>query len=211
MAQLAEILLVEDNPRDVTLAVEALRDAKVRTNLHVAADGVAALSFLRHDGKYADVPRPDLILLDLNLPSEGGRQVLREIKADDRLKRIPVVVLTTLRSDEDIISSYDLHVHGYITKPLDLRQFTTTVLSVGDLWFSLVTTAPVAVLEKPSSFSVRGVSHTGCPSGDGDRAVPVHPDLPLPSNGGSNDCRVAAKRDTTRRRGVGLPVHLRSG
>jgi len=143
MMQLAEILLVGDNPRDVTLAVAALKDAKVRNNLRLAEDGIAALSFLRLAGKYADVPRPDLILLDLNLPSEGGRQVLREIKADDRLKRIPVVVLTTSRSDEDIISSYDLHVHGYITKPLDFQQFATTVLSVGDLWFSIVTTAPV--------------------------------------------------------------------
>jgi chemotaxis family two-component system response regulator Rcp1 len=143
MMQVAEILLVEDDPRDVRVAVEALRDAKVRNSLHVAADGIAALSFLRHGGKYADAPTPDLILLDLDLPLKDGRQVLQEIKADDRLKLIPVVVLTTSRNDEDVISSCDLHVHGYITKPVDFDQFLRTVLSADQLWFSIVTTAPL--------------------------------------------------------------------
>lgn len=143
MLQLAEILLVEDNPIDVQLAMKALGDVKMRNNVHVAADGITALSFLRHDGNYADVPRPDLILLDLKLPSKVGRHVLQEIKADDRLKLIPVVVLTTSRSDEDIISTYDLDVHSYITKPVDSYQLVTTILSVGTLAFSITTIASV--------------------------------------------------------------------
>jgi CheY-like chemotaxis protein len=133
-----EILLVEDNPGDVRLTVEALRDAKVRNRLHVAVDGVEALAFLRREGKHAEAPRPDVILLDLNLPRKDGREVLAEVKADEDLRRIPVVVLTTSSSEQDIVRTYDLHANCYITKPVDLEQFIKVVKGIEDFWLTIV-------------------------------------------------------------------------
>lgn len=137
-----EILLVEDNPGDVRLAVEALKEGKVHNNLHVVGDGVEAMMFLRREGKYALSPRPDLILLDLNLPKKDGREVLAEIKADERLRRIPVVVLTTSKAEQDILRTYDLHANCYITKPVDLEQFIAVVRSVEDFWLTVVKLPP---------------------------------------------------------------------
>src|SRR5262245_51953444 len=134
-----EILLVEDNPGDVRLTIEALREAKVRNHLSVAPDGVEALAFLRRQGKYAQARRPDLILLDLNLPKKDGRAVLAEIKADELLKSIPVVVLTTSSAQQDVLASYKLQANCYITKPVDLDQFIHVVRSVEDFWLTIVT------------------------------------------------------------------------
>jgi len=133
-----EILLVEDNPGDVRLTKEALKDSQVLHNLHVVWDGLEALTFLRREGKYADAPRPDLILLDLNLPKKDGRDVLAESKTDEDLKRIPVVVLTTSRDKYDILKAYNLHANCYITKPVDLEQFFTVVKSIEDFWLTTV-------------------------------------------------------------------------
>jgi two-component system, chemotaxis family, response regulator Rcp1 len=133
-----EILLVEDNPGDVRLTIEALKEGKVRNNLSVARDGVEALAFLRREGPHADSARPDLILLDLNLPKKDGREVLAEIKDDAKLRRIPVVVLTTSKAEEDILRTYDLHANCYITKPVDLEQFISVVRSIDDFWLSVV-------------------------------------------------------------------------
>jgi CheY-like chemotaxis protein len=133
-----EILLVEDNPADVRLTQEALKEAKVRNNLHVVEDGVAAMEFLQCKGQYANATRPDLILLDLNLPKKDGREVLEEIKRDSNLKRIPVVVLTTSQAEEDILKTYDLHANCYVTKPVDLDQFITIVRSIEDFWLTIV-------------------------------------------------------------------------
>ena len=142
MARPVEILLVEDNPGDVRLTMEALRDGKVHNRLTVATDGVEALAMLRQQGEHANVQRPDLILLDLNLPKKDGRQVLAEIKADEALKRIPVVILTSSSADDDILRSYDLQAACYITKPVDLEQFITVVQSIEDFWLSIVTLPP---------------------------------------------------------------------
>jgi len=133
-----EILLVEDNPGDVRLTIEALADGKVRNNISVSPDGVAALAFLRGNGAPAHAPRPDLILLDLNMPRMGGREVLAEIKADAQLRHIPIVILTTSRAEEDIIESYDLHANCYVTKPVGLPQFMDVVKSVEDFWLTVV-------------------------------------------------------------------------
>ncbi len=133
-----EILLVEDNPGDARLALEALREAKVFNRLTWVADGVEAMACLRRQGKYADAPRPDLVLLDLNLPRKDGREVLAEIKADDALKRIPVVVLTTSQAEEDILRAYHLNANCYITKPVDLEQFMKVVKSIKDFWLTIV-------------------------------------------------------------------------
>ena len=133
-----EILLVEDNPGDVRLTQEALKESKVINNLSVAEDGVEALAFLKREGKYADSPRPDLLLLDLNLPKKDGRELLEEIKADENLKRIPVVVLTTSKAEEDIIRMYDQHANCYITKPIDFDQFINVVKSIQDFWLAIV-------------------------------------------------------------------------
>ncbi len=133
-----EILLVEDNPGDARLTREALRDAKVRNNLHVALDGVEAMAFLRRQGKYASVPTPDLILLDLNLPKKDGREVLDEIKNDDGLKHIPVVILTTSQAEKDIAESYRLRANAYVTKPVDLEQFLKVVGSIEHFWLEIV-------------------------------------------------------------------------
>ncbi|MEJ7597320.1 MAG: response regulator [Kofleriaceae bacterium] len=133
-----EILLVEDNHADVRLTEEALREGKVRNNLHVARDGVEALQFLRRQGKHANAPRPDLVLLDLNLPRKDGREVLSEVKDDPELKTIPIVVLTTSSAEIDILKSYSLHANCYITKPVDLEQFVLVVKSIDDFWLTVV-------------------------------------------------------------------------
>ena len=137
-----EILLVEDDPADVLLTQEALLGSKIRNNLHVVDDGVEALAFLRQEGTYRDVPRPDLILLDLNMPRKDGREVLADIKEDPGLKTIPVAVLTTSSQDEDILKSYELHANCYITKPVGLEQFATVVQSLDDFWFTIVKLPP---------------------------------------------------------------------
>jgi two-component system, chemotaxis family, response regulator Rcp1 len=133
-----ELLLVEDNEPDVRLTMEALHEAKVKNRLWVAEDGVEALDFLRREGRHADAPRPDLILLDLNLPRKDGRQVPKEIKNDDSLKRIPVVVLTTSKSEEDVLRAYDLHANCYITKPVDFNRFMEVVKSIENFWLTVV-------------------------------------------------------------------------
>ena len=133
-----EILLVEDNPGDVRLTQEALKDNKVRNHLHMVKDGVEALAFLRKEGQYAGSPRPDLILLDLNLPRKDGREVLAEIKADQNLRRIPVVILTTSKAEEDILRAYDLNANCYITKPVDFDQFIHVVKSIEEFWLAMV-------------------------------------------------------------------------
>jgi chemotaxis family two-component system response regulator Rcp1 len=137
-----ELLLVEDNPGDVRLTQEALREGKVRNHLHVAADGVEALAYLRREGQYAQAPQPDLILLDLNLPKKSGPEVLAEIKADPVLKRIPVVILTVSKAEEDVLKSYNLHANCYITKPVDLDQFLEVVKSIEDFWLTVVVLPP---------------------------------------------------------------------
>jgi two-component system, chemotaxis family, response regulator Rcp1 len=133
-----ELLLVEDSEPDVRLTVEALREAKVKNRLWVVQDGVEALEFLRQQGPHADAPRPDLILLDLNLPRKDGRQVLKEIKDDDSLRRIPVVVLTTSKSEEDVLRAYQLHANCYITKPVDFNRFMEVVKSIENFWLTVV-------------------------------------------------------------------------
>jgi CheY-like chemotaxis protein len=137
-----EILMVEDNPGDVRLTHEALKEAKVWNNLHVAEDGVAALDFLYRRNGYTDAPRPALILLDLNLPRRDGREVLETIKSDDSLKSIPVVILTTSQAEEDILRAYNLNANCYITKPVSFDQFTKIVRSIEDFWLTVVTLPP---------------------------------------------------------------------
>ena len=133
-----EILLVEDSPSDAELTVEALAAAKVRNRLSIVQDGVKALEFLHHQGAYADAPRPDLILLDLNLPRKDGREVLVEIKADKGLQNIPVVVLTTSQAEEDVLRAYSAHANCYITKPVDFRQFMGVVRAIENFWLTIV-------------------------------------------------------------------------
>jgi two-component system, chemotaxis family, response regulator Rcp1 len=137
-----EILLVEDNPGDVRLTQEALHDGKVRNRLEVVGDGEAALDFLFRRGKFANSRRPDLILLDLNLPKKDGRQVLAEVKADKDLRRIPIVILTTSKAEEDIVRSYNLHANCYITKPVDLDQFINVVRQIEEFWLTVVRLPP---------------------------------------------------------------------
>jgi two-component system, chemotaxis family, response regulator Rcp1 len=133
-----EILLVEDNPGDVRLTREAFKDAKVLVNLHVASDGARAMAFLNREGEHADAPRPDLILLDLNLPRKDGREVLEEIKESSTLKMIPVVILTTSSSQADILRSYQLHANCYITKPVGMAGFLKVVKSIDSFWLTVV-------------------------------------------------------------------------
>jgi len=133
-----QVLLVEDNPGDVRLTKEALKEGKLLNHVHVVGDGVEALSFVRKQGKYANAVQPDLILLDLNLPKKDGREVLAAIKTDPGLKRIPVVVLTTSSAEEDVLKTYDLHANCYITKPVDLEQFMRVVKSIEDFWVTVV-------------------------------------------------------------------------
>lgn len=136
--KIVEILLVEDSPGDIRLTQEALRDSKISNNLHIAMDGEEALAFLKKEGKFSEKPRPDLILLDLNLPKKDGREVLDEIKRDNDLKRIPVVILTISEAEEDIFKSYNLHANCYITKPVDLEQFIKVIKATENFWFTIV-------------------------------------------------------------------------
>jgi chemotaxis family two-component system response regulator Rcp1 len=138
MSRPIEILLVEDNPGDARLTIEALKDAKVVNRLTVARDGVEALAMLRREEGYADASRPDLILLDLNLPRKGGREVLAEIKADDQLTSIPVVILTSSAAEQDVLQSYKLHANCYVTKPVDLDRFVEQVKGIDDFWLAVV-------------------------------------------------------------------------
>jgi two-component system response regulator len=137
-----EILLVEDNLGDIRLTQVALKDSKIANTLNVVKDGVDALAYLRREGPFANAARPDIILLDLNLPRKDGREVLEEIKADESLRRIPVVVLTTSSADEDIVRSYNLHANCFITKPVDLNSFVTIVKSIEHFWFQIVKLPP---------------------------------------------------------------------
>lgn len=141
-----EVLLVEDNPGDVDLTMDTLEKAKVIANLNVVDDGTKAMAYLHKKGQYADAVRPDLILLDLNLPKKDGREVLCEIKSDNDLKYIPVVVLTTSSADEDIIKSYGLGANCYVTKPFGLKQFARVVRSIDDFWFTVVKLPPRGII-----------------------------------------------------------------
>lgn len=136
--RMVEILLVEDNPGDADLARETLTTSKIKNNLHVVTDGEKAMDFLRKRGSYTSVPRPDIILLDLNLPRKDGREVLAEIKQDEDLKRIPVVILSSSKADEDVVKSYNLHANCYISKPLDFTQFVKVVQAIENFWLSIV-------------------------------------------------------------------------
>jgi chemotaxis family two-component system response regulator Rcp1 len=136
------ILMVEDNPTDVMITKEALAHAKVLHSLHVVEDGMEALDFLHRRGKYTKAPQPDLILLDLNMPRKNGQEVLAEIKADPRLKHIPVVVLTTSKAEEDVIKAYGLHANCYVIKPVDFDVFAEVVRSIQQFWFTVVTLPP---------------------------------------------------------------------
>lgn len=137
-----DILLVEDNIGDARLAQEALKEAKVRNNLYIVGDGEEALDFLQKKGKYAGVPQPDLILLDLNLPKKNGEEVLEEIKSNDELRNIPVVILTVSKSEEDISRAYNLHANCYITKPLNLDQFIEVIKNINEFWLAIVKLPP---------------------------------------------------------------------
>ncbi|MGB9006430.1 MAG: response regulator [Candidatus Aminicenantales bacterium] len=137
-----EILLVEDNPGDADLTREAMENSKMLITMHVVGDGVEAMAFLRRTGKYANASRPDIVLLDLNLPKKDGKEVLAEIKTDQDLKRIPVVVLTISKNEEDILRSYNLHANCYITKPIDLNQFVKVVQAIEDFWLTIVKLPP---------------------------------------------------------------------
>jgi CheY-like chemotaxis protein len=137
-----EILLVEDSPGDVRLTMEALKEARVNNRLNVVGDGVEAMAFLLRQGQYAESPRPDLILLDLNLPKKDGREVLAEIKVNPELMTIPVVVLTTSRSEEDVVRAYEYHANCYITKPVDFQQFLNVVRSIENFWLTVVKLPP---------------------------------------------------------------------
>ncbi len=141
-ARPVDILLVEDNPGDVRLTKEILRDSKVHNSITVVDNGEDALALLRREGKYRDASKPELILLDLNLPKKDGREVLAQIKADPDLRRIPVVILTTSKADEDILRTYDLHANCYITKPVGLDQFVVVVRSIEDFWLAIVKLPP---------------------------------------------------------------------
>ena len=138
-----EVLLVEDNAGDIRLTIEAMREGKVRNNMTIARDGEEAMAILRGEGPFRRRVTPDLILLDLNLPKKDGRQVLSEIKSDEDLRRIPVVILTTSRAEEDVIRTYNLHANCYVTKPVDLEKFINVVRSISDFWFDIVCLPPV--------------------------------------------------------------------
>jgi CheY-like chemotaxis protein len=133
-----EFLLAEDNPGDVRLTLEAMRESKIRNNINVVPDGMEAMAFLRKQGKYADVPTPDVVLLDLNLPKKNGCEVLADIKSDPKLKRIPVVIITSSEAEQDILRTYDLHANCYVTKPVDLDQFIKVIQSIESFWLTIV-------------------------------------------------------------------------
>jgi CheY-like chemotaxis protein len=142
IGKLVDILLIEDNPGDVRMTQEVLKESKILNKMYAVGDGVEAMAFLRREGKYADAPRPDLILLDLNLPRKDGHEVLADVKSDDDLKRIPVVVLTISEAEDDILKSYDLHGNCYITKPIDFREFIKVVKAIEDFWLTIVKLSP---------------------------------------------------------------------
>lgn len=142
MGKPIDILLVEDNPGDVRLTVEVLKESRVHNTMHVAEDGVEAMAFLHRKGKYVKTPRPGIILLDLNLPRKDGREVLAEIKSDEDLKRIPVIILTTSKAEQDILKTYNLHANCYVTKPVDLEQFITVLKCLEDFWLTIVKLPP---------------------------------------------------------------------
>jgi CheY-like chemotaxis protein len=133
-----DVLLVEDDPGDVLMTQEAFKDYKIANNLHVVTNGEDAIAYLRRQGPYADVPVPDLVLLDLNLPRRNGREVLRDVKSDSRLRRVPVVVLTTSGAEEDVLASYDLHANAYVRKPVDFEQFVKAVRAIDDFFITVV-------------------------------------------------------------------------
>lgn len=137
-----EILLADDSPGDARLTKEALKEGKLLHNLSVVEDGIEIMAFLRREGKYSDSPRPDLILLDLNMPKKDGREVLAEIKSDEQFKRIPVVILTISEAEEDVLKSYDLHANCYVTKPVDFNQFMKIVRSIEKFWLTIVKLPP---------------------------------------------------------------------
>ncbi|RJP16169.1 MAG: response regulator [Candidatus Abyssobacteria bacterium SURF_5] len=137
--KIADILLVEDNPGDIRLTQEAFREGKIKINLHITRDGEEAMDFLRQNGKFEDAPRPDLILLDLNLPRKDGREVLEELKRDQDLKNIPVVILTVSKAEEDVLKTYNLNANAYIVKPVDLDQFIRVIRVIEDFWLTIVT------------------------------------------------------------------------
>ena len=139
MGRPVEFLLAEDNPGDVRLTKEALRESKISNNLNVVPDGVEAMAFLRREGKYADAPRPDVILLDLNLPKKDGREVLAEVKADPNLRLIPVVIITSSEAEQDVLKTYELYANCYVTKPVDLEQFIKVIQSIETFWLTIVT------------------------------------------------------------------------
>lgn len=139
MGRPVEFLLAEDNPGDVRLTKEALRESKISNNLNVVPDGVEAMAFLRREGKYADAPRPDVILLDLNLPKKDGREVLAEVKADPGLRLIPVVIITSSEAEQDVLKTYELYANCYVTKPVDLEQFIKVIQSIETFWLTIVT------------------------------------------------------------------------
>jgi CheY-like chemotaxis protein len=142
MGKSVEVLLVEDNPGDVRLTLEAFKDSKIKTHLSVVRDGVEAMAFLRREGKYVNAPRPDLVLLDLNVPRKDGRAVLVEIKEEENLKYIPVVILTTSEAESDILTTYRYHANCYITKPVDFELFMKVVKSIENFWFTTVELPP---------------------------------------------------------------------
>jgi CheY-like chemotaxis protein len=133
-----DILLVEDSKGDIGLIEEVFEEAKIKNNLHIAEDGEEAILFLNNQGPFSDAPRPDIILLDLNLPKKDGREVLQEVKEDDNLKNIPIVVLTTSKAEEDILRSYNLHANAYVTKPVDFNQFIKVIKTIEDFWLQIV-------------------------------------------------------------------------
>ena len=137
-----EVLLVDDSAADVRLTQEAFKDWHVPNHLHIVMDGAVALDFLHRRGKYADAPRPDLVMLDLNLPCKNGREVLREIKSDPELRRIPVMILSTSKADTDLYRAYDLHANCYVTKPVDLDEFLAMMRTIEQFWFNVVSLPP---------------------------------------------------------------------
>lgn len=137
-----EILLVEDNPGDVRLTKEGLKDSRIVNHIHVVGDGVEAIEFLKREGRYVHAPRPDLILLDLNLPKKDGRELLAEIKGDQDLKRIPVIVLTSSKAEQDVVMAYDLHANCYVRKPINLREFSLMMQQFEQFWLAMVTLPP---------------------------------------------------------------------
>lgn len=140
--KLAEILLAEDNPGDVLLTKEAFAEAKIKNNINVATDGEETLDYLYKRGRFEDAATPDLILLDLNMPKKDGREVLEEIKKDDKLRRIPVVILTSSQAEQDVVKTYDLHANSYVLKPVDLGKFAEIVSAIESFWFSVVVLPP---------------------------------------------------------------------